>query len=188
MQTAITKDTELGTHLSDLKAFLTHFESVVAEQLEKAEKKPTPAYEATLRLHTLLTTQLSKVNAACHLYATDIQTTPKELLTTFLGAAAGFYNKMRDYPLTRAVRDNYTALTMLAASYTALKTYSLMIGREDVSLMAYEGLEKICPMVIELSHLMPEVVARETAEREGLVYDQAVVERVTNAVKRCWAS
>jgi len=39
MQTAITKDTELGTHLSDLKAFLTHFESVVSEQLEKTSKK-----------------------------------------------------------------------------------------------------------------------------------------------------
>ncbi|MFA7482625.1 MAG: hypothetical protein WC314_19110 [Vulcanimicrobiota bacterium] len=182
----VIKDTNLGTHLSDLKAYLTHFESVVAEQLQKAESKTDRAYETTFRLHTLISSELAKTTAACNLYATNLQTVPKELLTKFLGTAAGFYNRMRDYPMTRAVRDNYTALTLLAASYTALKTYSLMVHREDVSLLAYEALEKICPMIIELSDLLPQVVARETALREGLVYDEAVIDRVTNAVRRCW--
>ena len=183
MQPTLAKNTDLGTHLSDLTAFLNQFESIVSQQLDH---EILGAEECHQRLHKLLKRHLGRLHAACEIYATDLQTTPKDILTNFLGAAAGLYNKHRDYPQTRALRDNYTALGMLAASYTALKTYSLMLGREDISLMAYEGLQDVCPMIIEFSNRMPEIVARETARKEGLAYDKATVDRVTNAVERCW--
>jgi hypothetical protein len=187
MKTAIAKDTDLGMHLSDLKAFLTHFDSVVSEQMEKTRNDGVIAsHELNLKLQGVLRKHLGRLEVVCDAYAGDFQTASKELLTSFLGAAAGLYNKYRDYPHTKALRDNYTALSLLAASYTTLKAYGLMIGREDVSLLAYEGLEDICPLIIDFSQRMPEVVVRETAVIENMDYDQAVADRVTNAVKRCW--
>ena len=180
------EQTELSKHLTDLNALLSHFSNVVKEQVEIGEKGRHTSLILNQKLHGILEKHKSLVEQKCELYAGSIETGAKEVFTNVLGSAAGLYNRMRDYPETRALRDNYTALSLLAASLTSLKTYGLMLGKEDVSKMAYDMLAEICPLIMEFSHKMPEIIARETAEREGLLYKQEVADRVTNAVKRCW--
>lgn len=179
---------DLGTHLADLNALVNHFTSVVEEQIEKAGRD---GIRDSLELHQRVLVMLKNHSAAIkqqtELHSGNLEIGAKEMLTSFLGTAAGLYNKFRDYPETRALRDNYCALSLLAASLTSLKTYGLMCGNETVSKMAYDMLAEVCPLIVEISHSMVAVVARETAQRESLPYDPAVVERVTNAVKRCWS-
>lgn len=185
--TTATIQTELGMHLSDLNAMLSHFSSVVEEQLEVSLKGKYTSLQLNQKLFSMLVKQKTVVERQCEKYAGTIQTGGKEALTDFLGVAAGLYNRFRSYPESRALRDNYTALSLLAASLTSLKTYGLMVGEEAVSKMAYDMLEEICPLIKEFSHRMPEIIARESAEREGIAYRPEVADRVTNAVKRCWS-
>ena len=61
-----------------------------------------------------------------------------------------------------------------------------MNDEEKISNMAHDMLREVCPLIIEFNHRMPEIIARETAQREGLVYQQSVADRVARAVKNCW--
>jgi len=183
----VTENTELTMHLTDLNALLVHFHSAVDEQLERSKKEgKSNSLELNTRLENILRRHRQLVKVKCDLYASDMKTKGKEGFTKFLGSIAGLYDRTRSYPESRALRDNYTVLSLYAASLTALKTYGLMIGKEDISKMAYDMLEEVCPFIVEMSHRTPEVVARETAEREGIPFDPAVSARVENAIKRCW--
>lgn len=185
--TVATIRNQIGEELANLTALLTHLSNVVEEQLEVAEKGKLVSLHLNQKLFTLLIRHKGILESESRKYAGDFEVSSKELFTSFLGKAAGMYNRMRDYPESRAMRDNYTALSLLAATLTSLKTYGLMVGDKNVSKMAYDMLEEVCPLIVEFSHGMVEVVAREAAQREGLAYKPEVVERVTNAVKRCWS-
>ncbi len=107
--------------------------------------------------------------------ALDAQTraTMKSMFTRFMGNLTGLYNQIRADEAARAVRDTYTALNLLAASLTALKTFGLCVGQEAISKLAYK-------------QKLPYGVARERAEKDGLVYDPAIPQRVENATQRIW--
>lgn len=181
-------EVELGRHLSDLNAFLRHFLSVLESQKKKAiDDTSTHALIPIDRLHGVISRHYYQVSNLCEHYAENYQTLPKETVSATTGGLAGLFHQMRgDYSTSRAMRDNYAALSTLIASLTALKTFGLMHGIETVSRTAYDMLEDLCPEVIALCDDLPEIVARDVCESEGTPYQPEVVSRVTNAVRRCW--
>ncbi|HIB66876.1 MAG TPA: hypothetical protein EYO33_17615 [Phycisphaerales bacterium] len=179
---------DLDMHLTDLNALIHHFEEVVEKQLDYSRRNGSvEGIELTTKVHSLLSRHKELIRRFAESRSSSLKVSSKETFSKFLGAVAGLYDKGRSYPESRAMRDNYTALSLLSASLTLLKTYGLQIGDTAVSKMAYDMLSEVCPLIIEISRTLPVIVCRETAKEEEVAYDQAVVDRVTNAVARCWS-
>ena len=186
MSVTISK-TEMAAQLADLNALLVHFHDGVEEQLKASRKRGIlPSIELMSRLRDMLATHQARMKCHCDEHAGGLQKRPKEAFGKLLEAIDGLYESNRSYPESRAVRDNLTVLNLYAASLTTLKTYGLEIGMKEVSKMAYEMLEEVCPFIVEMSQKMPAIVSKEIAQVQGTDYDPDVSRRVQNALKRCW--
>lgn len=181
-------EVEIGRHLSDLNASLRHFLTVIESQQSKARDEGA-LYALTIidRLHSVISRHYYQASNLCEHYANNYQTLPKETVSATMGGIVGLFHQMRgDYSTSRAMRDNYAALSTLIASLTSLKTFGLMHGLVTISRTAYDMLEDLCPLVIDLCDQLPEIVARDVSQSEGTPYQEEVVARVRNAVRRCW--
>ena len=178
---------ETKQHLSDMIALQTHVLDAVEHQLGTEAITKDPDAAILLReTQAVYTRHIAQMEAMVEQQDAETRASLKSMITGFMGDLAGMYNKLRSEGAARAIRDTYTALSLTAASLTALKTFGLMVGREAVSKLAYEQMKDICPLIERFSHRLPYIVARETAANDNLPYDEAIPQRVENATRRIW--
>lgn len=111
----------------------------------------------------------------------------KETVTGVLGGIAGLYDKVRKDPVSRALRDDYTALSLAAISYTMLHATSLGLRQGTTAEIALNNLKDITPLLVELSQLMPQIVVKELSF-EGYDIDATVGTQATRATHEAWSS
>ena len=87
--------------------------------------------------------------------------TAKAAVATALGAFAGLYDKVRKDPVSRMLRDDYTALNMASFSYTMLHTTALAFHDEPVASLALKHLQDLTPLIMHLNEVVPHVVVKE---------------------------
>lgn len=178
---------ETKQHLSDLVALESHILEAVEHQIGTDNiKKDADALMLLQETHAMLSRHSEELDALVIAQDAETRTGIKNLFTGFLGNIAGLYNKVRGEEATRAIRDTYTALSLLSVSLTALKTFGLMVGKPDISKLAYEQMRDLLPLIMKINHRLPYIVARDVAERSGMPYDVAVPERVEKATQRIW--
>lgn len=109
----------------------------------------------------------------------------KEAVAAALGAAAGMLDKMRAEPVSKMLRDDYTALALAAISYTQLHTTGLVLRDQATSDAANTHLREITPLITEIGEIMPQVVEREIS---GRVPDAAtmVAEQSRTTTQEAW--
>ena len=59
------------------------------------------------------------------------------------------------------LRDDYTALSMIASGYTMLHTAALGVGNKDLANVTQESLTRIAQLITETSKVLPHIVADE---------------------------
>jgi hypothetical protein len=112
--------------------------------------------------------------------------TIKEAVSGFLGAVAGMYDKIRDHELSRILRDDYTALSLAAMSYTMLHTFSLAVKEEELASLALEHLKDITPILVEISQVLPEVLVAEIAEEHDFPVDASIGTSAVRNTHEAW--
>ena len=113
----------------------------------------------------------------------------KQAVTKISGMTTGFYNLMRqEDSVMRNMRDNYTALSMTAISYTMLHTTALVHRDVELADMAIRHLKEVTPLVVEASRIIPQLVASELqAQDKALVtLDAEVVRRAIDNTQEAW--
>ena len=110
--------------------------------------------------------------------------TIKQAVSAALGAAAGLYDKVRKDPVSRIMRDNYTALAMSTISYTQLHTTGLAFGDQTVADLALRHLEALTPLVMQINQVMPGIVTEELKD-DGSVNTGAASEATENT-QQAW--
>lgn len=85
----------------------------------------------------------------------------KEGITAITGTLAGLYGKMREHPVSRMVRDDIIALEVASVSYGMLLTLGLSIGHRETVVLAEQGIEQTPQLIVELTDLLPTIVAQE---------------------------
>src|SRR6478672_4306854 len=60
----------------------------------------------------------------------------KEVVAAAAGVLAGLYGKVRKHPVSRILRDDYTALALAATAYSMLYTASVALRNEHSSIVA----------------------------------------------------
>lgn len=85
----------------------------------------------------------------------------KETVAAVAGVFAGLHHMVPKHPVSRRLRTDYTALALASTACLMLCTTAVALHSDQVAFVAQHGLRKVAPSVLEVSHLIPKVVARE---------------------------
>jgi hypothetical protein len=111
--------------------------------------------------------------------------TVKGTVTMLAGMAAGMIDRVRTYPVSKMLRDDYTVLSHAAIGYTMLHTTALALQHPPTAELAVRHLQNITPIIIEISEMIPSLVVDELAAN-ALVVDTTVVEQARQNTHRTW--
>ncbi|MGV3660746.1 MAG: hypothetical protein ACO1TE_11200, partial [Prosthecobacter sp.] len=109
----------------------------------------------------------------------------KEAVTSVTGALAGLYGKVRKHPLSRILRDNYTALSLATVAYEMLHTTALGLGKQALADTALKHLKEIAPLIMAVTKIMPEVVLQELAADDPAI-DTSVAGKALENTLNAW--
>ncbi len=126
-----------------------------------------------------------------HLSTVDggFETRLKKTATSLAGSVAYIYGRLRtNEPVSRNLRDDYTLLNHAVISCGMLHTAMLAINENDIADMARVHMSDFAQLVVELSEVIPFVLAGELAEEAGIEDEQSVARQAVVQYKEAWAS
>lgn len=179
----------LRPFVADMAAVEKHILEAVERQLGDDDTKKFPEVlrllqrvESTLRRNVqALENQLQSFPGG------SVAGAVKETVTGVLGVFAGLYDKVRREPVSRNLRDDYTALNLAAVSCTMLHTSALALHHQPTADLALRNLRELAPLIMELNEVIPQVVVRELTE-EGKAYDASLAQRAVRATQEAWST
>lgn len=161
MSTEEKKNKTLKTYTSDLLALENHFMNAVKKQkssdLVKDEKVIDLLHEMDKRVSghvNSLETHLDRLGGS-------VKSEIKTKLASFTGSVAGLIDRARTDSVSKMLRDDYTALSMITIGYTMLHTHALADEDFGLAEVTQNHMANCTSMITELSKLVPLVVAGE---------------------------
>ncbi|MGV3531159.1 MAG: hypothetical protein ACO1QR_02230 [Chthoniobacteraceae bacterium] len=111
----------------------------------------------------------------------------KEAVASVAGTLAGIYDLVRKHPVSRMLRDDYTALSLKATAYSMLYTTGLTLRETPIANVALRHLNETTPLVMQLSAAIPGIVVRELAE-DGLDVDTSATPLAEEKTQAAWGA
>lgn len=177
----------LQTYVNDMLSLQKHILEAVEHQYADANVKNDPsAYDLVGKLKSALTHQVGELETHVDRLGSQVTATVKEAVTNFLGNIAGLYSHFRKDPVSRILRDDYTALNLASVSYTQLYTTGLAYGDHGVANTALKHLKELTPLIIHINEIMPHIVVSELKD-EGPGIDTAVAPKAFADTQAAWA-
>jgi hypothetical protein len=179
---------EIRPYVADMAAVERH----ILEALERQHKDDTfkdfpNALGFVDRLATLLKTHVESLETHLgSLPGGSVAATVKETVTGVLGGLAGVYDKVRKDKVSRALRDDYTALSLATVSYTMLHSTGLGLHQGTTADIALRHLKELAPFVMELNQIIPQVVLKELSF-EGYDVDFSLAPQAVRATQEAWS-
>ena len=176
----------LQMYVNDMHALQKHILEAVEHQYTDERVKNDPmTYDLIGKLKSTLTHQVGDLQGEItRLGSGGVMATAKAAVSTALGAFAGLYDKVRKDPLSRMLRDDYTALNMASFSYVQLHTTALAFHDESDAKLALQHLQDIVPLIILLNEIIPHVVVKELQD-EGPI-DTGVAATAVSNTQHAW--
>ncbi|MEZ5405548.1 MAG: hypothetical protein R3F23_05025 [Verrucomicrobiia bacterium] len=109
----------------------------------------------------------------------------KGAVTSLAGSTMGFLNKVRSHEVSKMLRDDYTALSLSAISYTMLHTVGLSLHDSIIADLALEHLKNITPLIVEISEIIPAIVVTELADEGDVTEPNAGIIALHNT-QQAW--
>ena len=177
----------LQTYANDMLALQKHVLEAVEHQYADVNVKHDPkAYDLVGKLKSALTHQTGELEPHIERLGSEVMATAKQAVTNFLGQIAGLYDKVRKDPVSRMLRDDYTALNMSAFSYVQLYTTSLAYHDQALADTALKHLKELTPIIIHINEIIPHVVVSELRD-EGPGIDTSVAAKAYADTQQAWA-
>ncbi len=127
----------LRTYVNDMVGLNKHILEAVERQVVDERVKNSPLAHGLIgHVHSTLTKQVADLEGHVATLGSETGAVVKQAITGVLGFAAGLYDKVRKDPVSRMLRDDYTALNMAAISYTMLHTTALAFHDQSVATTA----------------------------------------------------
>ena len=185
MPTTETHADNLQMYVNDMAALEKHIIEPIEYQLEDAHVQSDPQVVAVLQ----------KIKTTLHAHVTALEnhtvagntvgSKVKDAIAVVAGIAAGLYDKVRIHPVSRMLRDDYTALSLTCTAYSMLHTTGLATKDLVVGNLALRHLRDLTPLVMDLSRLIPHTVVKELAEDDPNV-DQSVIAHAIENTTDAW--
>lgn len=177
----------LTQYVGDTISLTKHIHEAIERQLaDERAKKDVDAYPIITRLDGVLESQISAYEAHMSSLGGDATSPVKETFSKIAGVAAGLYDKLRTDPVSKMLRDDYTALSLLAMAHTMLHTTGLALKHQPTADLAGNTLKDITPIIVEISEQIPHVVVRELIDA-GETVDLSVGGEAERNTQKAWS-
>lgn len=174
----------LRMYSNDMLALERHILEAVARQNDDA-RVTGPAKEVISAIHAQLREHVSVMETHVAALGDTAGGKVKEAVTSIAGAVAGLYDKVRNDPVARMLRDDYTALNLAAIGYSMLHTSALALHDAAVANVALRHLRNLTPLVLQLNQVIPGACVAELAE-DGYDTDASVVPTAVEHINEAW--
>ena len=177
----------LRPYLADMSAVEKHILEAVERQRDDDDIKQFPeALQLVGRIESTLKSHLQTLDRQLEGYSGGgAAGAVKQAVTGVLGAIAGVYDKVRKDTASRALRDDYTALSLASVSYGMLHTTALGLSQGTVAELAKNNLEEINSLIMDLGLSLPRVVLKELSF-EGYSIDTGAADLAVKNLEETW--
>lgn len=93
----------------------------------------------------------------------------KQMSAAMMGEIANVFASLRNYQAAKALRDDYTALSLAAISYTMLHTTAVALGATETADLALRHLKNITPIITDISHMIPHAVVKVLTDEDKFI-------------------
>jgi hypothetical protein len=179
----------LRPYVADMVAVEKHILEAVERQRNDDDIKEFPdALRLVGRIESVLKSHVQSLDAHLQGYAGGgAAGVLKQAVTGVLGAIAGVYDKVRKDTASRALRDDYTALSLASVSYGMLHATALGLSQGTVAELTKSHLEEINSLIMELGLALPRIVLKELA-LEGYSVDTGAADLAVKNLEESWRS
>ncbi|NBC02230.1 MAG: hypothetical protein GVY20_00850 [Bacteroidetes bacterium] len=153
-------NTSIKNYTTDLYELIKHTQTVVRTQKNSENVMNSKAVDLLHDIDMVFTNQVNGFEDLGILNE-GAKKKVKDNLAKATGKIAGFIDIARDDAASKMLRDDYTALSMIASGYTMLHTTALGSGNEELANFTQESLTRIAQLITETSKVLPHIVAEE---------------------------
>jgi len=174
----------LKTYTSDLLALESHFLNAVKKQKSSESIKDEIVIDLLHELDKMVSKNTKELES--YLESTEGKTNSdiKSKLASFAGSVAGLIDNARSDTISKIVRDNYTALSMITVGYTMLHTLALANDDESLAEISENHLKECTNMVTEISKVVPLAVANELIDDKDKA--EEIGQRALHNTQQAW--
>ncbi len=185
MATTTDAQSTITTYLSDMLALERHSAVPLHKQSDDESVKK---YPAALAFVTKTRGVIDRHIAALDENLTTLggSSSIKSTVAGALGAVAAGINDLRKEHVSKALRDDYTALSLHVISYEMLHTTALGVGDTATATLAARHLDDVSGLIVELGRLMPTIVLAELRDL-GISVTPSAASEAEATVNRVWA-
>ena len=179
-------ETTIADYVGDMVALEAHIHEALNRQLEETRDDPD-ASAAVREFHDIAKRHHEALKAVQDQTGQTAGNPIKAAGAALLGAAAGIVDKVRTEGISKSLRDDYTAFSLAAISYSMLYTTSLGLGKQQVADLASQGLTDYAGAIERINEIMPAVVDREL-RKDGHQPQGDAVAATRKMVGKAWHS
>lgn len=147
-------------YTTDLYELIKHTQTVIRTQKNSDEIMNPKSVDLLHNIDMAFTNQIDDLEDLGVLNE-GTKKTVKDNLAKATGKIAGFIDSARDDAASKMLRDDYTALSMIASGYTMLHTLALAEEKDELANFTQESLTRIAQLITETSKVLPHIVAEE---------------------------
>jgi hypothetical protein len=174
--------------VGDIVALESHVEEAMDRQLRLESAGPFVT-AAIKRFHDTVRSSKQRAVDYQEQYGSEPGNSIIKAGSNLLGKAAGMVDQMRADCVSKALRDDYTAYSLLAISYTMLHTTSMALEDQATKAFAEQGLRTYAALIQDVSDLMPEAVIEDLKDNgDHPLQNTNIVEECRDEVQRIWRS
>jgi ferritin-like metal-binding protein YciE len=156
-----TKETLLK-YLTDMHALESHLAQPLKSQADDADFNNYPeALELIRRLHTRTENALESLEVLIEDLGGKPRGSFKSAFTAAAGMVAAAVNESRTHAITKKLRDDYTALSLVAVGYELLHATGNALGEERVASLSIRHLKDVAGFIMDLSQIIIPVAVDE---------------------------
>ncbi len=187
MATTSDKNPEtLRTYVNDMVTLQKHIlEATEQQAADDRVKSEAQTIELITKVKHTVTQQVDDLEKQVARLGSETTAAAKQTVGHVLGVFAGLYGKVRKDPVSRMLRDGYTALALSSISYTMLHTTALAYHDQAVADLALAHLQQLTPLIMRYNEIVPNVVTAELQD-EGPGIDTSVADEAIQNTQEAW--
>src|SRR5918997_6175207 len=174
----------IADYVGDMVALESHIEEALDRQLTETQDDPE-ASAAVQHFHDLVKQHRETLKALQEQVGTTAGNPIIEAGSTLLGKAAGVIDLIRTEGISKSLRDDYTAFSLAAISYSMLYTTTMGLGNQRVASLAERHLADYAQAIERINEIMPGVVERELV-KDGHQTNPGAVAATRQVVPNAW--
>jgi len=176
----------LQQYVSDMLAVERHLLPAIENQSKNDAMARYPeARRLVNKIEATINSHINGLKQHLENLGGDAASPIKSAVTAALGVAATVIENVRTDPVSKNLRDDYTALSLAAIGYTMLHTTGQALMDEQTADLAVSYLMDYTPLITEISKIIPEVVVGELRD-ETEVLDPGAAERAVERTQKAW--